>query len=67
MGGIEMLDQDESHAAAGGKRREERAKRLQPASGRADRDHREIDFTSRGRGSSRRPWMLGGPHRRARF
>jgi len=55
MGGIEMLDQDESHAAAAGERREERAKRLQPAGGCADRDHREIDFSSRGRGFSRRP------------
>ena len=61
-----MLNKDESHAAVGGKRREERAKRLQPSSGCADRDHWEVDFTSLRRGFSRRPWLLVGPHRRAR-
>ena len=72
MGGIEMLDQDESHAAVGGKRREERAKRLQPAGGCADRDHREIDFTSlrarlfaapvaAGRAASPRAVLTGAP------
>jgi hypothetical protein len=33
MGGIEMLDPDESHAALGGKRREEGPKSVKPAGG----------------------------------
>jgi hypothetical protein len=42
MGGIEMLDQNESHAALGGKRREEGPKGPKPTSGGADRDHSEV-------------------------
>ena len=42
MGGVEMLDQDESHAGLGGQRREEGAKGFKPAGGGADRDHREV-------------------------
>ena len=37
-----MLDQDDSHAGVGGKRREKGAKGFKPAGGGADRGHREV-------------------------
>jgi hypothetical protein len=42
MGRVEMLDQDESHADLGGKRREECAIGFKSAGRGTDRGHREV-------------------------
>ena len=49
VGRVEVLDQDERHAALGGQRCEQGAEGFEPAGGGADRDHREHGVALRDR------------------
>ena len=56
MDGVEMLNQDESHADLGGKRREECAIGLKPAGGGTNRGHREVGIARRNCALLRSAW-----------
>jgi hypothetical protein len=68
MRGIEMLDENERDAAAGGQRSEQRGAGFQPACGCADADHRKsgIDPGGRPRAEIRPEAIVGAFVRRGR-